>query len=435
MHAGWQKRIALGLVPLLLCGGLWVFGPGFAARAEEPTATATAAAAETPAAAETARPAEPSDTFVPAPEPTVNPDESPSASPSPAAAETAAPPEPEPTPQGEAAPAEALRVCSLYLQADTAVSPGQSVTLTLQLTADHPDGTALQPFGLLLEPQGLPAWEVSTCEGAHFYQQQKLWVANATVRGGKVYVGEDPLRFTLSVTPFPMGGAAAEASVTLTLLDADGQPVRLTPSDSAPDIVRLALTFHVKQEATAAPAATLAPEATPADAEATAVPEETPSDADATAVPEETPSDADTTAVPEETPADADATVAPEETSADTDATVAPEETSADADTTVAPEETPAPTLTATPEPTPTPAVRRRALHANIDPAHLQVDDVLTLTAELSGYEGLSIGYQWQELQGSEWVNLQGYTEPTVNILITPENLHRAWRYLVTVQP
>lgn len=386
MQAGWQKRIALGLVPLFLCGGLWIGGLGFSARAEALPPAPTETPTESPATAETAAPAEPSDTFLPAPEPSV----SPSASPAAVATETPVPPAQEPAPEGETMPAEALRVRSLYLEADTSVGPGKNVTLTLQITADNPDGTALLPFGLLLEPQGLPAWDVAACSGAKFYQQQKLWVANATVQGGKVLVGEEPLRFALAVTPFPEGGGAKEASVTLTLLDADGQHVRLTPSDSAPDIIQLALAFRLKQEATAAP--------------------------DATAVPEETAPAP--TATPEETAPAPDAT--PEETASAPTAT---------------PEETPAPTLTAPPEPTPTPAVRRRALHASIDPANLQVNDVLTLTAELSGYEGLSIGFQWQELQGEEWINLQGYTDATVNILITPENLHRAWRYLVTVQP
>ena len=151
------------------------------------------------------------------------------------------------------------------------------------------------------------------------------------------------------------------------------------------------------------------------------------------------------TAEPDETKEpDAEETPAPTESPEATDTPV-PTETPTATSTPVPTEtptatSTPVPTESPVPTETPAPAVPRSvgiSVASDTDP--LQIGSRITLTAELSGYDGLDYVCCWQAAaarsDGSivgEWRNVQNGGQ-TFTYVLTEENLLTAWRVCVSV--
>ena len=139
------------------------------------------------------------------------------------------------------------------------------------------------------------------------------------------------------------------------------------------------------------------------------------------------------TAEPDETKEpDAEETPAPTESPEATDTPVPTETPTATS--------TPVPTESPVPTETPAPAVPRSvgiSVASDTDP--LQIGSRITLTAELSGYDGLDYVCCWQAAaarsDGSivgEWRNVQNGGQ-TFTYVLTEENLLTAWRVCVSV--
>lgn len=153
------------------------------------------------------------------------------------------------------------------------------------------------------------------------------------------------------------------------------------------------------------------------------------------------------TPAPTEEPTEPEApTPEPTET-AEPAETAEPDETKEpDAEETPAPTEspeatdTPVPTESPVPTETPAPAVPRSVgISAASDTDPLQIGSRITLTAELSGYDGLDYVCCWQAAaarsDGSivgEWRNVQNGGQ-TFTYVLTEENLLTAWRVCVSV--
>ncbi len=123
-------------------------------------------------------------------------------------------------------------------------------------------------------------------------------------------------------------------------------------------------------------------------------------------------------------------TVAPE-TTATPEATVAPEET-------VAPEATVAPTEEVAPEALPTEESAIDLSNVSIavkclNGSSAKLGDTITLSAEITGLDGVAYSMQWQYLAGGEWHDLSGANSTTCQFTLTQENAGYAWRLALTI--
>lgn len=169
------------------------------------------------------------------------------------------------------------------------------------------------------------------------------------------------------------------------------------------------------------------------DESATPAPTEEPTEPEApTPEPTETAEPAETAEPDETKEPDAEETPAPTESPEATDTPVPTETPTATS--------TPVPTESPVPTETPAPAVPRSvgiSVASDTDP--LQIGSRITLTAELSGYDGLDYVCCWQAAaarsDGSivgEWRNVQNGGQ-TFTYVLTEENLLTAWRVCVSV--
>lgn len=169
------------------------------------------------------------------------------------------------------------------------------------------------------------------------------------------------------------------------------------------------------------------------DEPATPAPTEEPTEPEApTPEPTETAEPAETAEPDETKEPDAEETPAPTESPEATDTPVPTETPTATS--------TPVPTESPVPTETPAPAVPRSvgiSVASDTDP--LQIGSRITLTAELSGYDGLDYVCRWQAAaarsDGSivgEWRNVQSGGQ-TFTYVLTEENLLTAWRVCVSV--
>ena len=83
-----------------------------------------------------------------------------------------------------------------------------------------------------------------------------------------------------------------------------------------------------------------------------------------------------------------------------------------------------------TPAPETTPAVEQKiSVSANRDVRSLQPGDALTLSAQLTGFEGVSYTLQWQVRKpDGSWQDIDGATDTTLTIHITEEHNGCSWR-------
>ena len=169
------------------------------------------------------------------------------------------------------------------------------------------------------------------------------------------------------------------------------------------------------------------------DEPATPAPTEEPTEPEApTPEPTETAEPAETAEPDETKELDAEETPAPTESPEATDTPVPTETPTATS--------TPVPTESPVPTETPAPAVPRSVgISAASDTDPLQIGSRITLTAELSGYDGLDYVCCWQAAaarsDGSivgEWRNVQNGGQ-TFTYVLTEENLLTAWRVCVSV--
>jgi hypothetical protein len=66
---------------------------------------------------------------------------------------------------------------------------------------------------------------------------------------------------------------------------------------------------------------------------------------------------------------------------------------------------------------------------ANRDPSDLEPGDVLTLNAELVGFEGIDYSLNWQvRRDGGDWEDIAGATDASLTISITEEDNGCSWR-------
>ena len=62
-------------------------------------------------------------------------------------------------------------------------------------------------------------------------------------------------------------------------------------------------------------------------------------------------------------------------------------------------------------------------------------NEIITLTSELIGFEGVTVHYQWQvdRGDGEGWVDVEGATGPTHDFIARPDTILYNWRLSVTV--
>lgn len=505
----WIRRIlAVGM--LSACYGLVALAGGTcAARAAEVAPAWPAVTDETPTAAEptatghTAPTPEQPATHTPesSPEPTPEPSSEPSYEPSPEPTPEASATPAEPDPTAESTPEtvanaepepdkEPLILKSLSLTGQHDAQPGERVAVRLTLDAANAAGKALQTFGIRFQLRGVADWSIRDCNGGADvrFSGGVLWVDNAHVMNGKVYVGSEALRFSLSVAPFAQDSDTDRASVAVSLVDSQGNPASASQLQDAEIQSSFAFQLNRPTETETAPLETDAsgqPEVgkTPQNTEATAAdtgkaePTDRNDPADGTQIqsgsgpaeslqppegmqePGETrePSAPVTGSEPQPAPGaaededvDYDLGVQPAPVAQPEPASVGEPEASGDPPPTGEPEssadpngaseptasENPdaLPEASQSPEPAATPVVRRLRIVANLAQDMLAVGDLLTLTAEMTGYEGLNPILQWQERTDGVWRNIEGAHDVTLTVLITPENINSAWRYDVTVE-
>lgn len=135
-----------------------------------------------------------------------------------------------------------------------------------------------------------------------------------------------------------------------------------------------------------------------------------------------------------ETPAET--TVVPETTAAP-EATAVPEET-VTPEATVAPEDTAAPTEEIAPEALPTEESAIDLSNVSItvkclNGSSAKLGDTITLSAEVSGLDGVAYTMQWQYLVGGEWHDQSGANSSTCQFTLTEENAGYAWRLALTI--
>ena len=130
-----------------------------------------------------------------------------------------------------------------------------------------------------------------------------------------------------------------------------------------------------------------------------------------------------------EAPAEPEATVEPaaeptvEATAEATPAAEPTVEATADATPAAEPEATPAAEVTATPE---------RSVRIISDDASLTVGETLTLTAKLSGFDGVEFKLTWQiKTQGDDWKDISGEHGETLKVKQDDESIGASWRVIV----
>lgn len=311
---------------------------------------------------------------------------------------------------------EALSVRSLYIKSNHFAAIGQTVTLELMLVADNATGQSLSRFGVHFQTSSDAVFKVKAINQADTvrFVNQTLLVDGASVRAGHVTVEGEVLKLTLSLQPFPEGGEATSTKVSIALLDGSGNEVGLQESDQDNARIDLSVSYHLREQT-----------ASPAEPEETAEPGVTGIEADTPAPPanQGSPTPAPTEASP------LDLTVEP-----DAGTNQEPENTDVSQFTSEEPPVSEEPTDTPVTE---APAENRQlALLASIPYDQLKVGDTLTLQAQMIGYEGMNlpIRIQWQQHTHGEWVNVEGANGDTLTVAITPENLHSAWRYSITIE-
>lgn len=313
---------------------------------------------------------------------------------------------------------EALSVRSMYLEANHFAAIGQTVTLELELIARNPSGQLLSRFGVRFQTSPYTPCKVKAITQADTvrFVNQTLLVDGARVHAGHVTVAGEALKLKLSLQPFPQGSEATSTKVSIALLDGSGNEVSLQEIDQENARIDLSITYHLREqpaqfETPAESAETTEPDAAGTEAEA---PAPLTDDEEANPMPTEA-STLDLTVEP-----DVVTDQEPENLDGSQPATEALPAT----------EEPPAVSVTETPAEN-----RQLTLIASIPYDQLKVGDTLTLQAQMIGYEGLNlpIRIQWQQHLHGQWLNVEKANGVTLTVAITPENLHTAWRYNITI--
>ena len=96
---------------------------------------------------------------------------------------------------------------------------------------------------------------------------------------------------------------------------------------------------------------------------------------------------------------------------------------------------TPEPTVepTPTPEPTPEPTQVPKVvqIHSSRKPV-MKLNELVTLTSELSGFEGYEVQYQWLKNTGDGFKPIPGATSSSYQFNATKENLMADYRLVVS---
>ena len=101
---------------------------------------------------------------------------------------------------------------------------------------------------------------------------------------------------------------------------------------------------------------------------------------------------------------------------------------------TEAPEDS-SPELPEEPEERELPEDRSIAIVMSCDEEHPGFGSVIHFTAELKGYEDLKYTVQWVKSTDNEsWVEVEGATGETMDVVVTKENYQNYWRVIVTVE-
>ena len=376
-----------------------------------------------------------SETFSPSSSPDVTP--TPSTEPTPdASASPDVTEQPSPTPSEAVAVSspEAIQVRALYVQGPSTAGEGERIALKLVLNIQNASGRPLLPFGVHLDissGESLSSASMTRSDSVTF-RNGLLWVEDAVADSGTVTVEGDSLLCTVACVPFPAETDGKSITITLTLTDASGRAVELKDSNADGQMIQTTYTIRRPKsgdDPAENPEATEVPVNTQ---ETTFQPEERASEENAdqpqeTLAPDESP--INDPAGQEDMPSE---TVAPGTQPSSLDEldlleTAVPDEGTPNG------EASPEPTVTVTPEPTP--VARTLGIGSSIPYDQLQIGDTLVLTAEVTGYDGLDVALQWQQYADGTWENIQGATEATLTVSITEDNLQRAWRYSIAVNP
>lgn len=98
------------------------------------------------------------------------------------------------------------------------------------------------------------------------------------------------------------------------------------------------------------------------------------------------------------------------------------------------PETTPVPEETEVPEETPVPvAVERKVSIRTTLGDVVNAGDTITMTAELTGFDGVNVELQWQQNAGAGWRDVNGATGQTFSYIATEETINSRWRVAVTI--
>lgn len=65
--------------------------------------------------------------------------------------------------------------------------------------------------------------------------------------------------------------------------------------------------------------------------------------------------------------------------------------------------------------------------------AVLMPGQVVTLTAELTGFEDIEVALQWQAFDGETWQDIEGATGMTFDYEVTPATVNCLWHLVVTI--
>ena len=59
-------------------------------------------------------------------------------------------------------------------------------------------------------------------------------------------------------------------------------------------------------------------------------------------------------------------------------------------------------------------------------------NEIITLSSQLIGFDGVDVQYQWQVDRGEGWADVDGATGPTHQFVATKDTILYSWRLLVT---
>ena len=60
-------------------------------------------------------------------------------------------------------------------------------------------------------------------------------------------------------------------------------------------------------------------------------------------------------------------------------------------------------------------------------------NEIITLSSQLIGFDGVDVQYQWQVDRGEGWTDVDGATGPTHQFVATRDTILYSWRLIVTV--